>query len=299
MSGLRLVLFAITALACLCRGQVHGDTLAWLDFDGKIQGDATDSKHADWIEIESFGFNAGRAGSVEGETGYLSKLSLIKALDQSSPMLFEGAVTGETYDEVTIDFNSGPDVARVRIELGKVIISSLSMNASTTALSPTETLDLNFTTIRFTYYTAKSNEIYASYDSETDTGSSGEQLKDTDSDGMPDSWELLYGLSVGVNDAASDLDGDGLSNLDEYELGTDPSSGSSFFQAVLKADPSIPGNYLLSWNSVAGKTYVIEWSPDLKTAFTTIRIVTATDTTTVESITGAGSIGFYRVRPES
>ncbi|MFW9850386.1 MAG: hypothetical protein ACFFF4_14735, partial [Candidatus Thorarchaeota archaeon] len=43
-----------------------------------------------------------------------------------------------------------------------------------------------------------------------------------DNDGMPDSWELLYGLDINSDDSQLDKDGDGLTNLEEYMLGTNP-----------------------------------------------------------------------------
>lgn len=43
---------------------------------------------------------------------------------------------------------------------------------------------------------------------------------DTDYDGIPDIGEILYGTDPCVNDSFYDLDGDGLSNLLEYTLGT-------------------------------------------------------------------------------
>ncbi|MFX1560409.1 MAG: hypothetical protein ACFFBL_07460, partial [Promethearchaeota archaeon] len=44
-----------------------------------------------------------------------------------------------------------------------------------------------------------------------------------DNDGMPDSWEMLYGLDMNnPDDAQLDKDGDGLTNLQEYLLGTNP-----------------------------------------------------------------------------
>jgi hypothetical protein len=45
---------------------------------------------------------------------------------------------------------------------------------------------------------------------------------DWDGDGLPDDWEIRYGLNPWLNDANLDSDGDGLTNLEEYELGTDP-----------------------------------------------------------------------------
>jgi len=45
---------------------------------------------------------------------------------------------------------------------------------------------------------------------------------DTDGDGMPDKWEVENSLNPLINDANDDADGDGVCNLEEYYLGTDP-----------------------------------------------------------------------------
>ena len=47
---------------------------------------------------------------------------------------------------------------------------------------------------------------------------------DSDEDGMPDAWELLYGLNPNdVSDATSDQDNDGVTALEEFLAGTIPS----------------------------------------------------------------------------
>ncbi len=52
--------------------------------------------------------------------------------------------------------------------------------------------------------------------------------KDSDNDGLPDEWELKYGLNPGdASDASTDLDNDGLQNIREYSLATNPKSADS------------------------------------------------------------------------
>jgi len=46
---------------------------------------------------------------------------------------------------------------------------------------------------------------------------------DTDMDGIPDDWEIAYGLNPNYSaDAGGDKDGDGLTNLQEYQYGSNP-----------------------------------------------------------------------------
>ena len=52
----------------------------------------------------------------------------------------------------------------------------------------------------------------------------GEPYKDSDVDGIPDSWEKKYGLNPNdASDANGDLNGDGYTNIEKYINGIDPS----------------------------------------------------------------------------
>jgi hypothetical protein len=62
-------------------------------------------------------------------------------------------------------------------------------------------------------------------DESLDTDGDGEGNNadtDDDNDGMPDTWELEFGLNPLEDDAADDPDGDDISNINEYNLGINP-----------------------------------------------------------------------------
>jgi len=51
----------------------------------------------------------------------------------------------------------------------------------------------------------------------------GTPYKDSDGDGLPDAWEIKYGLNPNdPSDAVTDLNGDGYSNIEEFINGTNP-----------------------------------------------------------------------------
>ena len=56
---------------------------------------------------------------------------------------------------------------------------------------------------------------------------------DWDADRIPDDWEIAHGLNPWVNDADIDVDNDGLTHLEEYELGFDPFNPDSDGDGIL------------------------------------------------------------------
>ena len=64
---------------------------------------------------------------------------------------------------------------------------------------------------------------------------------DDDGDGIPDVWELTYGLEpTDASDADTDLDQDGLSNFEEFLAGTLPNNNDSDDDGIKDSDDSKP-----------------------------------------------------------
>jgi hypothetical protein len=91
------------------------------------------------------------------------------------------------------------------------------------------------------------------------TSSGFASLQDTDGDGMPNEWELVYGFNTNsLADANLDTDGDGLSNLQEYWADTNPTNAASVLK--LSSIESLGGNQVrLTFSAVSNKSYTIEF----------------------------------------
>jgi hypothetical protein len=79
-------------------------------------------------------------------------------------------------------------------------------------------------------------------------------------DGIPNSWKQKYGLDpFDPNLGNEDSDGDGLSNLREYQLGTDPSNASSPFRITAIAREG--NDVKITWTTVGGMTNIVQVTP--------------------------------------
>ena len=76
-----------------------------------------------------------------------------------------------------------------------------------------------------------------------------------------------------ISGAEIDYDSDNFKNWDEYIGGTDPANGAAFpsFQMQPETVVSNPPVCILNWNSVSGRVYSVNWSPDLLQPFSSLQ----------------------------
>jgi len=86
-------------------------------------------------------------------------------------------------------------------------------------------------------------------------------LADFDNDGLPDAYEQTIGLNTNnAADALLDLDGDGVSNREEYIAGTDAADANSFLWIQL---PQIGADATLLFSARSNKTYTVQYTDDV------------------------------------
>ncbi|MCX6864721.1 MAG: S8 family serine peptidase [Verrucomicrobia bacterium] len=127
------------------------------------------------------------------------------------------------------------------------------------------------------------------------------KMTDTDSDSLPDWWEMENFNSL-AESAAGDVDGDGFSNLTEYLSNTKPVSASSFlsFTSFHQVNDTSGRSFVLTFPSVAERKYQIEWSDNLAATSWTLLGATITGTGAAIQITDPNALStsprrFYRL----
>lgn len=91
---------------------------------------------------------------------------------------------------------------------------------------------------------------------------------DLDSDGMPDRWETNYGLNPASNDASTDADNDGLSNLEEYQAGASPLLIDSDGDSISDADEVANGTDPFVNNQV--RVVIVDTDPSQNPEYTSL-----------------------------
>jgi hypothetical protein len=128
-----------------------------------------------------------------------------------------------------------------------------------------------------------------------------QRIVDTDTNGLPDWWELQYFGHLTGTATNTDADHDGMSNLAEWLAGTNPTNAGSCLRLI--AIPSNnPNAFVVKWPSVAGKYYRLERATNLLTGFnsvvrTNIAATAPTNTATDTAIL-PDKVRFYRVGVE-
>ncbi len=121
----------------------------------------------------------------------------------------------------------------------------------------------------------------------------GEGDSDADADGIPNQWEEHY-FGGSTNADPNAVASNGLNTMVEaYVAGLNPTSRDSFFQI---SDGVFPiSNTVLSWNSVTGRYYAVDWATNLQAAVWS----NLADSLAVGSFTDAVHVhqpqGYYRI----
>ena len=185
----------------------------------------------------------------------LGDFTIVKKADRSTPVIMKTFLAGRQLRKVTVVQTAkreGESMhAPVKVELGNVTISDVHLSSGafdrvyhkTQTERPTEEVSFTYDRVRWVYtprgaqgmeppVQSEFDALLGSGDPAQDTDMDGvpnSQDTDDDGDGIPDHYELAFGLEPLFDDADDDRDGDGQSNRGEFAAGTAADDACSYF----------------------------------------------------------------------
>jgi type VI secretion system secreted protein Hcp len=146
----------------------------YLKIEG-VEGESTDSKHKNEIDVESWSWGATQSGtSAAGGGGGAGKVSMqdfhfVMRLNKASPKLMLACATGDHLKSATLVCRKagGDQQEYMKIVMSDLIVSSYQTGGSTGDVVPIDQISLNFSKIEYEYKPQKAD---GSLDSPVKTG---------------------------------------------------------------------------------------------------------------------------------
>lgn len=172
---------------------------------------------------------------IEGDLDFIAGAAWrVRLPSQDSADLL--GVTGVARGEVAVDIGAPADAVPVHLP----ILSALPAS-------------------NFTGFVPLDSGVWSLEETPAGTLTLTRPAGDSDADGLPDVWELLYFSSRTAADPVDDGDGDHASNGAEFAAGTLPGDAESVLRlSDLRREPD---GWTVRWPSVAGRTYRLTSGP--------------------------------------
>ena len=137
---------------------------AFVKIDG-IDGESTDGKHQNWIEIISFNSGltqstsstASSSGGASAERANFQNFSFTKQLDIASPALAMACADGTHVSEIVVELcRAGTEKVKfMEYKLNNCMISGVTVQGAGSGDLPTETVTVDFGKISWAYTVQK------------------------------------------------------------------------------------------------------------------------------------------------
>jgi len=130
----------------------------FLKVDG-IEGESTQDKHKNEIEVQSFSFGETNSGTHGGNLGggagkvQMQDFHFVMSLNKASPKLFVACATGQHITKaILVCRKAGGDQQEYyKVVMSDLLVSSYQTSGSAGSVIPTDQISINFTKIEIEY----------------------------------------------------------------------------------------------------------------------------------------------------